>query len=86
MHLGFMETVKLHSIDFVAPSDGECALFARCIESRNRDTAGGFLASTAVALSNAASRVHKRLPCASGTADAMLHTASSLEDRLCIRP
>lgn len=23
LHVGFMETVKLHSIDFVAPADGE---------------------------------------------------------------
>lgn len=26
LHLGFMETVKLHSIDFVAPADGESVM------------------------------------------------------------
>ena len=30
LHLGFMETVKLHSIDFVAPANGKLTLCRGC--------------------------------------------------------
>lgn len=34
LHVGFMETVKLHSIDFVAPIDGEDEIVTEKRENR----------------------------------------------------
>ncbi|CAN0584846.1 unnamed protein product, partial [Ectocarpus sp. 12 AP-2014] len=35
LHVGFMETVKLHSIDFVAPSDDTAPLTVKLYLNRN---------------------------------------------------
>lgn len=54
LHVGFMETVKLHSIDFVAPADGETRFKLACSPST------GLLFAQQLTFFKAFARVSKR--------------------------